>query len=520
MRRLLALALLLALLAGCAQVPPENLEPDWEAPPAEEPEEAPEEEEKPDWPEAFALAYHRGQTLDPILCGDGAQWDVASLLYEPLFQLNGSFEPEPLLCGSWEADETFRVWTLTMREGACFSDGSAVTAADAAASLRRAMTSERYAYRLRNVASATANRSGALVITLTAPNSGLLSLLDIPVTKSGTERQGLPVGSGPYVFVEGDGGAHLEASGSWWQGKSLPVDRIELVHAKDRDTAAYLFTSHQTALVSADPTLSMPASAGQAEIVNVPTCSLQFIGFNAAEGRVFADPAARSAFSLGIQREKLSETSLAGRAAAAQLPISPASPLYPAETDVVYSQDALASALAAAGQNTGETKELRMLVNAGNSFRMANAQFIAENLSTADWQIAVVELPWEEYLAALEAGDFDLYYGEVRLTADWDLGDLVGTGGALNYGGYTDAVTDQLLEAFAASADRGNAARALCAHLRNTAPVAPICFRSTAVLTYPGVVEGLDPRPGNTFYSLENWTVHLLEEAGESVFGG
>ena len=144
MRRILALALLLALLAGCAQAPlPEDQEPDWTPPPPEEPEEILEEEEKPDWPEVFALAYHRGQTLDPILCGDGVQEDVASLLYEPLFRLDGGFEPEPLLCGSWEADETFRVWTLTVREDARFSDGSPVTAADAAASLRRAMASGR-----------------------------------------------------------------------------------------------------------------------------------------------------------------------------------------------------------------------------------------------------------------------------------------------------------------------------------------------------------------------------------------
>ena len=154
----------------------------------------------------------------------------------------------------------------------------------------------------------------------------------------------------------------------------------------------------------------------------------------------------------------------------------------------VYSQEALLTALAAAGQNTGEIKELRMLVNGENSFRVANAQFIAEGLSTADWRITVEELPWEEYLAALEAGDFDLYYGEVRLTADWDLRELLGTGGALNYGGYSDAITDQLMAEFAVSADRKSAARALYTYLRGVVPVAPICFRSTAVLTYPGEI--------------------------------
>ena len=49
--------------------------------------------------------------------------------------------------------------------------------------------------------------------------------------------------------------------------------------------------------------------------------------------------------------------------------------------------------------------------------------------------------------AALAAGKFDLYYGEVKLTADWDLRSLLATGGALNYGGYSDAALDSLLAA-------------------------------------------------------------------------
>lgn len=41
--------------------------------------------------------------------------------------------------------------------------------------------------------------------------------------------------------------------------------------------------------------------------------------------------------------------------------------------------------------------------------------------------VEVNALPWEEYNAALAAGNFDLYYGEVRLTADWNLTSLLGS---------------------------------------------------------------------------------------------
>ena len=46
----------------------------------------------------------------------------------------------------------------------------------------------------------------------------------------------------------------------------------------------------------------------------------------------------------------------------------------------------------------------------------------------------------DDYVAALEKGDFDLYLAEVRLTADFDLTALITAGGSLTYGGYDENV--------------------------------------------------------------------------------
>ena len=99
----------------------------------------------------------------------------------------------------------------------------------------------------------------------------------------------------------------------------------------------------------------------------------------------------------------------------------------------------------AAGLNTGRTRTVTLLVNQENTFKVSAAEHIAQALSDFDLQIQVEALPWEEYAAALAAGNFDLYYGEVRLPANWDLSALVGTGGSLNYGGWADPQTEQLL---------------------------------------------------------------------------
>lgn len=508
-RLLIPLLALLLLFTGCSAVPQESEEParDW----AEFQQEQAQQQEKdtPDYPDAFSMAYHQGHTLDPITCGEGIQQDVSSLLFEPIFRLDATFSPEPLLCTGYSWDESGLVCTLTVREGVLFSDGSSLTPADVADTLRRAAASPRYAYRLREVTGiSSSSRSGTVTVTLAAPNQGFPALLDIPVVKSGTEGQSVPVGTGPYVFVTASEGDRLLPNSDWWQGKSRPVASIELVHAKDLDTAMHLFSSHRVELLTTDPTGETPTAMGQPDTADRPTAILQFIGFNTRQG-IFADAAARSAFSRGIQRDMLVDAFLSGHAQAAYFPISPISPLYPADLVAAYDYEETLTALQRAGQSTGQIQELTLLVNEENSFRLANAQFIAENLSLLDWHITVRALPWAEYLAALAAGDFDLYYGEARLTADWDLRDLVGTAGLLNYGGYTNPLLDAAMLNFAGASDRTAAARRLCILLREEVPIAPICFQCDTVLTHAGVVDCISPTPGYTFAGLEKWAIHL-----------
>ena len=139
-RRLPALLLALLLLTGCSSLPEEAEEPeeamDWNLYQSQGgPEKPAEEPEEPEHPAVFSMAYYKDSPFDPIICGEGVQQDAASLLYEPLFQLNGKFQPEPVLCESYAWDETGRICTLTLRQGISFHDGSPLTARDAAATL-------------------------------------------------------------------------------------------------------------------------------------------------------------------------------------------------------------------------------------------------------------------------------------------------------------------------------------------------------------------------------------------------
>lgn len=501
-KRLWPLFLVPALLTGCWEAPAPDTDP---LIPMEE--EAQPEDTRLILPDAFALPYDPEETLDPITCPDGIQQVVGALLYEGLFQLDTSLEPQPRLCSGYTYDPTSLLYTFTLRSGVTFSDGTPLTANDVAVTLRRALGSTRYGARLANVASIGAG-DGVVTVVLTSPDTGFPALLDIPIVKAGTESSRVPIGTGAYSYTVDEQGACLTANSSWWGG-SQPVDRIVLSPAEDQDAILYQFTSHDVQLITADLTGTSPISAsGNVSFQDADTTVFQFVGFNTRRAP-FDDSAVRRALGLGIDRDTVVGAFLSGHGEPAQFPVSPVSSLYPEGADVVYSYDAFSEAMAAAGLTSGRTRTVTLLVNAENSFKVSVAEHLAERLSAFDLKLEVQALPWEEYTAALAAGDFDLYYGEVRLTANWDLRALVGSGGTLNYGGWSDPQADQLLAAYAAAEDRAAAMEQLCTYLYQQAPILPVCFKSTSVLFQDGVLEGLTPTMTDPFYDLPSCVIHL-----------
>lgn len=508
-RILAAAAIPLLLLTGCKNSEPvSSLQSD-------DPQEEEAETTRVVLPDNFTLPYEPDQTLDPVTCPDGVQQTIGSLLYEGLFRLDETLTPQPWLCTSYQYDPTTYTYTFTLRSGVLFSDGSAFTAADAAATLRRAMNSDRYRTRLYQISDVSGSGS-ILTVTLSGPNTSFPALLDIPIVKAGTETSLTPIGTGPYQFTAGESSDRLTANPNWWNGGTLPVQQIFLSAAEDRDTLLYQFSSHDIQLLTADLTGTNPITAtGNTSFQDVDTTVLQYIGINVNRAP-FDNASLRKALGLGINRTSLISAFLSGHGTAAQFPISPASPLYPSDLESVYSYDAFASAMSAAGYASGtSSRTVKLLVNEENSFKVSIANYLADSLSVFDLKIEVEALPWEEYVSAISAGNFDLYYGEVKLTADWNLVRLLGTSGSLNYGRWSDAQTDQLLSSYASAADPSSAMRTLCAYLKEQAPILPVCFKSTSVLYQTGVLEDLTSTMTEPFYNLTSCSIHLKSSPGK-----
>ena len=506
MRRVLPVLLLAfcLLLGGCAG------EPEAEPTPSPTPSSDVVEEQA-----EFALACYPAAGFHPITGENRTNLSLGGLVYEGLYTLNQQFQPLEQLCTAGTQAADGLSWTFTLRTGVTFSDGSPLTAAEVKASLDLARTSANYSARLSDITSVTAGE-GTVTVTLSRANGNLPALLDIPIVK---ETGGVPLGTGPYVLSGSGEEWVLTARQGWWQGEELSLQTIPLRAIQEADDLIHAFDTRDIALVSTDLTgTNALGFSGSFDTVDYPTSVMLYVGFNTRSGPC-QTAGVRQALVRAFDRSAVSTALYSSHAQPTALPISPASPYYSEELDqkLEYSPQQAAELLTQAGWSKGESGwtrgreslSLTFVAPADNPTRVSAAQHLAGGLTDLGLQVDLKLLAWDDYVAALEGGDFDLYLAEVRLTADFDLTALITAGGSLNYGGYADAQAAQLLQTYRAAVVQGREQSGLRLYerLAEEPPFAVLCFKNWSVLTQWNRVSGLTPTQQNVFYGFAHWDI-------------
>lgn len=493
----LALALAVALLPGCR---PKGPGP---APtPAPSPTPSPTAAPTPA-KQVFALPVDPVGGWDPYGGSQSGNMALVPLLCESLFELDESFQHHPVLARSAEVSEDGLTWTVTLRSGITFSSGQVFNAAMAAQAVNAARGEKSvYAARLAGVRKVTALEGETLVFTLAAPNAKFPALLDFPIALVEDETV---LGTGPYVLGEGK----LTARADWWQGKTLPLAEIPLEEITNDDALLTAFRSGALGVVAADPTgagtLGFSSTAQNWEYA---TSSMLYLGFQCARGPC-RQAAFRRAVNQALDRADLTGRVLQGHATPATLPTpvdqTGGEGLEHDPAAAAQALEELGYALDQEGRRSkGRTPlSLELVVNSDNAFKEALAQTIAQELEVLGIQVEVRALSWAEYKKALEAGKFDLYLAECRLTGDLDPSPFFTKGSGLCYGGFS---SKDLAAALAQARKTGEWAE-FYTQWGEDAPLAVIGFKHAQLLTRWGQVTGANPTQGNLFYHFETWHI-------------
>ena len=420
--------LCLLLLSGCDKVPelPGTTTETQPTPPVVD---------VPDEPLVFALAYSHDDTLNPFSATTEVNLQLTYLLYDSLTVITEGYVPELSLASEIVAVDPTHL-TVTLREGAVFSDGSAVTVTDVVKSFEAAQTSPNYAALLTNLLSAKGDsKTGRITFELALPDIHAQGCLTFPIAKASTLTDKVaeaPVGGGLYMTARTDDGLMLVRNPH--HPTEAHFAEVALRHLPNNSARYYALASGQIAYYFDDLSEGeTPRVIGASMPIELNT--LLWLGINSAHEQL-AKPAVRQALSLLLDRSVMAEVyGTGGVVTASPLPTAwqPMEECTP-PSSAQDTETALSLLTEAEYPFKGkELPELRLIYYSGRKDRGVVAEHIRSQAEACGIHVTLMPLGEAEYRQALAEGEYELYLGEFRPGTDMSLRSLL-LGGETSYG--------------------------------------------------------------------------------------
>ncbi len=431
---------------------------------------------------------------------------VSMALYDHLAEISAEGVPEPYLAESIEADESYTTWTITVREGVTFHDGSELTASDLELNFLAHKASPLSGKALAPIESMEVDPDDELTlkVTMSSPWASfpyfLTSQVGVvvepgalgmdPETKTATSpatANTKPVGTGPFVFDEWEIDRQLVVTKNpdYWR-EGLPyLDEVVFQPVIDPNNRVNSLTAGDLGV------LQMAVSASGIEALRDAACTEDpcpdgtvkyYDNQKNAEGEEgmlmvqalrppFDDPIARRAVASGINREDLLETVFGGIYEPAMGFYAPDSKWYEDVSDKVPPFDpAEAEKLAQQYEaEHGEPIKFEFSIPVSMPEVEDSAQVVKEQLGAVGIEVDVKSYEMTKYIEKLIGGDFQgiafkwfsapdpdaeyvwLHSSSVPTDAD---GNPLPTGGiSLNFARLVNPEVDAALEAGRATDD-------------------------------------------------------------------
>lgn len=426
-------------------------------------------------------------SIEPTSVVDDAGLLVVDSVFDSLTRVEPDGRVRPSAAARWRPRDNGRRWRFWLRPGARYHDGTPVRAQDVAAAwaltVRRGVTGSH----LQDVEGYRAVREGraltlagvrvvdrrTLDVVMRRPTMALPAIVAHPslapvppvaLTDRGAFA-GQPIGNGPYRITErwrGGQFIRVERDARWRNGAQEQSDarvREIVFRILDRDAAYVAFQQGRVdvtrlpggALRQALRTYGAAVDGTGPGVIDVPLPSLYFLGLR-VDTAPWDDPAARRALSRAIDRRSLVD-------ARGDLALDPARWIVPPALSTGRGSEVCETclhlpSLARAAFAAAGVSEVTLTIDAGGGHDRV-ARRIRADLQRVGVDVTMRELPFDEYLDAVEAGDLTLYrFGWqaqypspaamleplVRSGAPAERGD------GANYGGYADDTVDRLLD--------------------------------------------------------------------------
>lgn len=362
-----------------------------------------------------------GTTFDPIRTAQNVDNWVFSNVYDVLVRVDDKgTKLMPGLAESWVISPDGLTYTFKIRP-AKFSDGSDLTASDAAFSLLRirddkaSLWSDSY----KIIDKAVAIDPHTLVITLKTPSAPFLSQLALPnvsilsekaMKSLGAEAYGeKPVGSGAFSVKEWRRGDRviLEKNPYFWEAPKVSLDGVEWisipddntrmlkVQAGELDTAIFVpFSRVETLQKDSNLVVHMDASTREDHLL-----------INHAHGAL-AKQEVREALDLAIDKKSIVETATFGLGTVANSYI-PKGALYHYADNLQRPYDPVKAKKMLADAGASDLK-LNYVVNAGNEVDEQIAVMLQQQLAKVGVTTTLQKVDPSQSWQMLIDGDYDI----------------------------------------------------------------------------------------------------------------
>lgn len=288
-------------------------------------------------------------TLDPYDANDTLSQAVAKSFYQGLFGFDKDMKLKNVLAESYQASADGLTYTIKLRSGIKFQDGSDFNAEAVKVNLDRASNPDSHLKRynlFKSIATTEVVDPTTVKITLKQPFSAFINNLAHPAAamispgalkKYGKDIGFHPVGTGPYEFVTWNQTDFVKVKkwDGYWKKGYPKLDSITWRPVVDNNTRAAMLQTGEANFAYPIPFEQAKVLEGNSklDLVTSPSIMQRYISFNVTQ-KPFDNPKVREAINYAINRQALVKVAFSGYA-------TPATGIVPPSIDYAQSYPAI-----------------------------------------------------------------------------------------------------------------------------------------------------------------------------------